>query len=157
MTAVAGTLRSERWLDEVLIAGQIANVDGDIAVELSLPPGIGDLAIIEALLDVDSIATLATNIELQAIRWVITNAAGTTVDIIGVTRWGQREATTIAISTYVSPDPLVLWRQGEILNAKFREVDTNLTPTGDLGIVAKCVRVRPVPASDQPAPLRLVR
>lgn len=157
MTAIAGVLRSERWLDEVVVAGTSANIDGDFHVELSLPAGIGDLAIMEALLDVDAILTAATNLELQGIRWAIIDAAGTTVDILGVTRWSQREATNNAISTYLSPDPLVLWRQNERLSAKFREVDTNAAPTADLGIVVKTVRVRPLQVAERHQPLRLVR
>lgn len=155
MGASTASLISERWLDEILLLATDPNLNGDTATQISLPAGLGDVAIMEVLVDADTAATLMTGPELRGPRAVIINAAGTTVDIVGVSRWTQRELTVPSLSTYFSPDPLVLWRQNERLELKFQEVDTNASPTVDLAAYIKCVRVRPLEAAG--LPVQLVR
>lgn len=157
MALTAMTLRSERWLDEVTVTGSIVNVGGaDVAELFSLPLGLGDVAIMEAIVVGSDIATVVAGSTNPSVRIDILSPDGASaVDIVGVFRWWP--IAVAAVAAYVSPDPLVLWKQDERLRISSVEFDTNASPTGDLSITVKCVRVRPIEVSEQPRPLRLVR
>lgn len=155
MTARSLTLLAERWLDEVILEGQVANVDGDVNDDFLPPEGIGDIAILEVLVDVSGIATMMVNPELRGPRvTVLSRASDFIVDFVSVSRWTQIESTTL--STWLSPDPLVLVKSGESIRVRFGEVDVNVAPTGDLSVTVKAVRVNRIVAGGQER-LQLVR
>lgn len=150
------TLKSERWLDQVLLQGTSADAAiADYGETFSLPVGLGDVALME--LYVECIALTA--IPALAIPWMGVRAGifsqdlATLVDIVGVQPW-YRTLTATAAAAYFSPDPLVLWRQGEVLHLKGPDMDTGAA--GDLFVAAKVVRVR-APAEGVAAPVQLVR
>lgn len=160
MTAVVSTIASERWLDEVLLTGTAAADAGgaDVSDTIALPAGLGDVAIMELMIDASPAATIVADAVLQNLgvrAAVISGDGSTTVDIVGVHRFYRQAAARAGC--YISPDPLVLWRQGELLALTFPELDTNVSPTMDIAYKVKCVRVRPQIVSEQPQPLRLVR
>lgn len=132
------------------------NVNGDVSDTLALPAGIGDVAIMECLVQGSSIATAVANLELSGAGITVQTAGGgNTVDIVGTeARWSLTSAAAAVL--YVSPDPLVLWRQNELLSFTWRELDTNASPTVDYLFLVKCVRVRPIEAPAR-GPIRLVR
>lgn len=153
MATVALTLLSERWLNELVFTGVRTNVGADAADGYTLPAGIGDVALMEALLIVDQIATLVATPELLGCEWTIRNAASSITDIVGVSRF--QKTTNLKLATYVSPDPLVQWKQDELLFLVYPELDTNVAPTDDHRIVVKCTRI-PLP-EPAPGPVQLVR
>lgn len=147
---------SERWLDEVLIVAEKANVDGEQDDGFAAPDGVGDLAIMEWSCVFASIATLMANPETAGVSsYIVSPGSSSVVDAAGGARF-LRDATATRLFAFVQPDALVLWRQGELFGFNSPEVDTNATPTADLFVRIKCVRVRPIESS-APAPIRLVR
>lgn len=161
MAITAATLLSERWLDEVLIFGSIDNTVGATLTEqFSLPAGIGDVAIMSVLVRMVNIATppvaAATARGVEVV--VIQSGSQSTLDIVGTAEWVAASGDGIAftgVSAYVDPDALCLWRQNELLNIQTPEMDSNASPTGDLRVFAKCVRVRPIETVG--GPIQLVR
>lgn len=148
--------RSERWLDEVLLAGSKLNVDGDQADTWIPPYGLGDLAIMEIGIDINTLATSVADPTAIGVRIGVVDAAGSSiVDIAGDAPFRRMAANRL--EAYISPDPLVLVRQGEKIVIEFPEVDINATPTGDLAVYVKCVRVRPTVVAQNPGPIQLVR
>lgn len=155
MTALAGAVISERWLDEIIIGVDNTNVDGDLTDTISLPAGLGDVAVMEIMVEAQGITNFLTTPELSGLRVSVdSNLNGYIVDIIGTShRWSQNGAARLVM--YISPDPLVLWRQNEVLHFVGQELDDDATPTVDLVYRIKCVRVREVRHQEQP--LFLVR
>lgn len=147
---------SERWLDEVMLQGQVLNVDGALAEFFTLPAGLGDVAIMEAEAAWSDILTaVALTVSLAARARVIT-ASGNVVDILGISEVKQvYDATQYGV--YWSPDPLVLWRQDEQFAINSPEFDSNAAPTADLTVRIKAVRVRPTVGQEARRPIRLVR
>lgn len=154
MTARAMTVLAERWLDEMILQGSVDNIDGEIADTWTVPTVLGDVAIMEIMAYVSPLATAMANPELKGVRFTVTDSVGTVKDIIGVGRWSN--TGTARLSTYVSPDPLVLLRADDSINVLFDEVDTNVTPTADFRMWVKCVRLTPT-ARGAAGSLRLVR
>lgn len=148
------SILSERWLDQVVLSASVADVGADLADNFFLPAGLGDVAFIEGMARIVSVATMVANPELLGARWFVVNTAGSVVDFIGVSRWSRSTSTT-ALATHVSPDPLVIIRQTEGIEFSTPELDTNAAATGDVTVIIKCVRVRPMEST--PAPLQLVR
>lgn len=148
-------LLSERWLDEIVMFGSIVNTAGtDINEQFRAPAGLGDLAIMEAIATGLSLATpVAADTNPAAFVDILSSDAATVLDIVGVFRWFPVASTSV--SAYLSPDPLVLWREGELIRIVSPELDTNATPTGDMNLVVKAVRVRP--QAGAVAPMKLVR
>lgn len=156
MTTATAAISGERWLDEVLLVCNFTNIDGDFVLHISPPAGFGDCAIMEVGLYAGPLATTLASPELYGGIVKILNPSGSTnVDILGVYNWTRGVPVLGYVGAYVSPDPLVLWRQGEILAIEGQEVDTNATPTVDFAVFAKVVRVRSVESA--PGPVRLVR
>lgn len=148
------TIASERWLDEVLILGTIANPDGARADTMALPPTLGEVAIMKVGFEVAGIDTLMTTPENNGpMVWVVASAAINILDIVGTNRWNLVYTNNLA--TVVTPDELVLWKPSERLYITMAETDTAATPTGDLSVFVKVVRVRPQAGS--PGPVKLVR
>lgn len=153
MVALSPVVWGERWLDEVLISGQLANLDGDRTDTLSVPEGIGTIALMEIVVFADQVATMVANPELLGVFCDVVDAGSGVRDIIGVERWSRINATMLA--TYFSPDPLVEVKGGESVRFIFQEVDTNAAPTADFTVRIKGTRVRPGVVAR--GPVRLVR
>lgn len=159
MADIALAIHSERWLDEVVLSATKANIDSDQGDAWVLPPGVGHCAIMEVMVEVSGIATVRTAVEDAGIRGLIINAAGDiAVDFIGNAPWRLVNGAPAGagwVNAYISPDPLVEWKEGEKLELFFPEIDVNATPTGDLRVYVKVVRVRPGVVA--PEKLKLVR
>lgn len=153
-TSATATLTSERWLDQIILSGTYTNENGDHDLTFLIPAGLGDIAILEIDVQALSVATMMANPELNAVRAYVVSAAGDAVDIVGTQRWSK--VWTDRVATYLSPDPLVLVRQSERLKLSAAEVDTNASPTVDIVVTVKAVRVRPIEAPAR-GPIRLVR
>lgn len=148
------SIASERWLDEVLILGTIANLDAARADTMALPATLGEVAILKVSFEIASIATLMTSPEINGpMVWVVAPTAINILDVVGTNRWNL--VYTSQLATVIAPDELVLWKPGERLYITMAETDTNATPTADVSCIVKVVRVRP--QAGAPAPLRLVR
>lgn len=155
MADVTLTLKSERWLDEVVLEGDTTNVGADAVHRYSLPAGLGDVALMELWFRSGAAATLVTAWDTLGMSGTIqTGGAFTNVDIVGVSRFFK--AGALVLAAYMSPDPLVLWRQSEVLALELPELDTNGAPTDDHKVLIKVVRVRPI-ESPARGPVRLVR
>lgn len=153
MATVQLTMVSERWLDEVVLQGQITDADGERNDNYILPAGLGDVALMELMVDTGPLATVAPGFDLMGVRATIVGQSFNN-DIIGVERWTKIGASILSL--YISPDPLVLWRQTEPLQLQHPEMDTNAAPTGEIVVRVKVVRVRPI-ESPARGPIRLVR
>lgn len=156
MAVQAMTRLSERWLDEVLLAGTALNsVGGTFFLEqFTLPDGLGDVAIMEVGIAGFSLATVNPAAKLGLWSDVRSSDGATIVDILGTAEWFQVSADEVR--SYLSPDPLVLLRQGELLSFVGPELDTNAAPTGDLRVLVKATRIRAV-EQELKRPIRLVR
>jgi len=154
MATVQCTLRSERWLDEVIIEGTRANVDGEVADTYALPQGIGDVAIMSVEYLATGIATIVTPTLLSVFMEVFEPNQAVAADVVGSGELRIRQ-TGAQIGATVDPDALTLWRQNEYLSVVHPELDSNVAPTVDYTLRAKCVRVRPVEAPV--GPIQLVR
>lgn len=155
MATVTLQLDSERWLDELLLQKRQTDGGGADFNDLwALPSGLGDVAVIEVLVNCVNFATMVASPELLGAELAVVSADTTTVlDIIGTERWSKISADRLSV--YFSPDPLVLVRQGETIRLRTPELDTNATPTADIDLYLKAVRVRPIEGAVR-GPLRLV-
>lgn len=155
MATVVTTLKAERWLDEILIEGGVANATGVQANDFSLPVGIGDVAIMSVDYRITGITTLPTITNLGVLMTVVSQPSGQPVDIIGSAPFRQvyEGAAAIIVAAYLDPDALVLWRYGEYVQCATPIMDSG--NTGDIAVRFKCVRIRPVESA--PMPLQLVR
>lgn len=148
---------SERWLDEVLLLGSMANLDGQVSDFYALPPGLGDVAILWLEYRIVSIDVLATLGTLGVRAEIASSNQAAVVDILGddLFKTVENGANALGIVANIVPDALTLWRQSEWLHIVHPEMDTDATPTGDAALRVKVVRVRPTVEARQP--VRLVR
>jgi len=154
------TLRAERWLDEVILFGAVADALGAALSEnFALPPGLGDVALMNLEIRGHAIDVVSTGVTpVRGVRaFILSSDASAIVDNVGVEPWylTQDAANALELGCYMDPDALVLWRQNELLSLTSPEMDTDATPTGDIQVFAKCVRVRPIESAI--GPVRLVR
>lgn len=162
MAVTALTVAAERWLDQVMLLGIVANVAGAAMSEsFTLPAGLGDVAILNvsvrfSQLDVGPASVITPR--GVSVR-IVSPDATTVVDIVGSAPilLCFDTATVLEAYAYLDPDALVLWRQTEIMTLLAPEMDSDATPTGDLQINIKCVRVRPIEAPMGQGPIQLVR
>lgn len=154
MTLRALTLQSERWLDEAVFTTSWTNVGADVNDTFSLPSGSGEVAIMEIMVLVIDIATAVApeNLGIQAL---IQSAASGAVDFAGMARFSKISATRVG--AYISPDPLVIWKENELLQLQYPELDSNASPTDDHVVYVKTVRVRPQEDRGVRRPIQLVR
>jgi len=156
------TIAAERWLDEVILSATLpADVAGGaLAESVSLPSGIGDVAIMSVHLrarTVDVGPATASSVPRGARAFIVSPDLSTLLDVVGSAEWQlvRDTATDLEYWCTLDPDALCLWRQNELLNLASPELDSDATPTGDVICVIKAVRVRPL---ETPAtPLQLVR
>lgn len=161
MATTTMTLSAERWLDEVVLRALVADaaIATDIVEGFLSPAGIGDLAIMSVQASAVSIGTVPVTATFDRGARFAINASddATQVDVVGVAQWfatGGAAAAFDRLDCFIDPDALVLWRQGELLKLSSAELDAGAT--GDIVVVAKCVRVRPI-ESPARGPVRLVR
>lgn len=161
MATTAATLAAERWLDEVILSAAVADVaGGNLDESLSLPAGLGDVAILSVMVSITSIATVPVTATIpRGVSATITSAdAASLVDVVGAAEWVATEGLAAAFTrarAFIDADALTLWRQGELLRLLGPEMDANASPTGDFAVHVKCVRVRPVALPV--GPIQLVR
>lgn len=152
------TLVSERWLDEIVLLGVKSDIDAAQNDIWFAPLGIGDLAIMSLQVRVQTVDVLSTTVRLGVEAYVVTKGGGNpVVDLLGCEPFNVVENTTnsLSVAAYIDPSALALFRQTEGILVTFGEIDTDATPTADLRIRVKCVRI---PARQEPgAPLQLVR
>jgi len=151
--------RADRWNDIVILSKSVANIDGQGGDFWLLPAGIGDVAIMEVMVEFSQIDVVKTAYADAGVAGFVQNAArDTTVDFIGNAKFTLKSdgANALGLSAYLSPDPLVLMRQDEVLLLQWPEVDTDATPTADVAVIVKAVRVRPLEGTVS-GPIRLVR
>lgn len=161
MATTALTLSAERWLDEVILVGAVADVGAATLQEsFTLPSGLGDIAVMSSIVSIVSIATVpvAATID-RGFRLVLVSPDATSiVDVLGIGQWfatsGDGAAFT-RVDGIVDPDALMLWRQTDVLSLTSPEMDAGAT--GDLRIIIKAVRVRPIEAPMGQGPIQLVR
>lgn len=150
------TLQSERWLDQLVVAGAQTDIDGDRNDDYLLPGGVGDVAVMRIEVIASAAATILADASLAnaGARAVIITAGGSAVvNLVALNEWMRTSAT--AMVCHIVPDSLALWRQDERLRIGFPELDTNGVPTLDLSVMVQVVRVRPI---ETPAgPIQLVR
>jgi len=157
------TIIAERWLDEVILSsGLLADVAGaPIGETFLLPAGLGDVAImsLHAIAQTVDVGPAAASTVPRGLRFMVTSSDGSTyADPVGSAAWYLcfDNANSLLYQAVVDPDALVLWRQAERLTMNSPELDSDATPTGDLLVIAKVVRVRPI-EEQAPGPVRLVR
>lgn len=156
MATLTGTVKAERWNDVVLI--QASDPDGADTDSSNVIPnnfGIGDLAVMEIMVIALGITTMIADAVFAQIGMLVKvlSADGlTNIDIVGVEGFKKNSAT--AVAAYFSPDPLVLWRMGELLTFEGADLDTGTT--ADFLYLVKAVRVRPIESAAR-GPVRLVR
>lgn len=154
------TLNAERWLDEVVLRAQVLDVAvASISEEFTSPVGIGDLAILSALVAITNIGTVPVTATMPrgVVVQNVAQDAATVVDYVGAGEFVATAGVAAAFTkahAHIDPDALMLWRQGEILVVEAPEMDAGAT--GDLVFIVKCVRVRPIEAPAR-GPIRLVR
>lgn len=155
MADIQGTLASERWLDEFIVLWSKSNVGADTSDKLLMPAGVGDAALMELMvIVVDTATILADAVLAQTGLFVFVQTAVSSVDFAGVAKFYRASATRLA--AYLSPDPLVQVKSGEVLNIQYPELDTNASPTDDHSIYGKFVRVSSTERAVR-GPIRLVR
>jgi len=154
------TLSAERWLDEVILLGSVADVAGaSINEQFSLPAGLGDIAVLSVSVYVIQVATVPGAATVaRGVRVTVNSPSALGVDVVGVGEWMATSGSLAAFdefAAFVDPDALCLVRQNELISVRSPEMDVNAAPTGDLTIQVKAVRVRPIEGVVR-GPLRLV-
>lgn len=140
MTAM--TVRSDRNSGIVLIQGGGSNLDGDQALAFELPAGFGDCRLLDVWADVATIATVVANPELLGCTFNILGTPDSSHrDIVGVSRWQKTGAARLSTQLYPLQDS-VLWLSTESLFVIYPELDSNVSPTGDLTVNARVMRLR---------------
>lgn len=140
MGDVVATLRSDRAANQSILAADDTNLDGDLNLTIALPPGFGDVLILNANIQIVSIATRMTMAN-QGVHWqLLDTAAALARDFLGTSEWFIKGAT--ALSSYIDPDQLVVWRETEKLHLQGDEIDTNVTPTADAVVLVRVRRLR---------------
>lgn len=160
MAVTAMTIIAERWLDEVILNAQVLdNAGATIAEDFTLPAGLGDVAIMSVTVGVFNITTAPTVPETpRGVQAFVLTPTSQLVESIGVAPfvWIAGATTVLTrVSAFLDPDALVLMRQNETIRLLAPEMDVDASPTGDLELIVKAVRVRPIEGAVK-GPLRLV-
>lgn len=162
MATTVAVIAGERWLDEVILVAVLpADVAGAALSELvALPAGIGDVAIMSLHMrarPVDVGPAAASTVPRGIRAFVVSPDGATLLDVVGSGEWVLvlDTANNLEYWAMVDPDALVLWRTGEVVALASPEMDSDATPTGDVSVIIKCARVRPVESA--PQPIQLVR
>lgn len=152
-------LGAERWLDQLVLRATVADVAiADIAENFVAPAGLDDLAILSINVGITNVGTVpATATVARGAKAVILSQDGSSiVDLVSVEEFkatGGVAAAFTRFDAHLDPDALTLWRRGELIQVSAPEMD--LGATGDLVVLVKAVRVRPIEEAEQP--IQLVR
>lgn len=162
MATTVATVAAERWLDQVILAATLpADVAGAaLAESVALPVGLGDVAILSLHMrarTVDVGPATASSVPRGVRAFIVSPDLSTLLDVVGNAPWllTGDTATNLEYWAAIDPDALTLWRTGELVSLASPEMDSDATPTGDVFVTIKCVRVRPV--STDPVDIQLVR
>lgn len=139
------TAWSDRWRDQVILRGTVANLDGVNLLDFTLPEGFGDCLLLEVLVYVDAIDVLGAAGDNEGPRVTLYDAAGAADrDFVGVPRWTLLDdtANALAIGAHAVPDEIVYWKENERLRIYSGEIDTDATPTADMIVMARVQRTR---------------
>lgn len=143
------TIQSDRFVGKTLLVATASNLDGDQGLDFEQPNNFGDCMLEAVRISVTQFATVAASLfELGVSFGIVHTLPLDLADIVGVGKWhlisGTFAAPTSA-TAFVEPWRSVLWRSGESLRIAFAEVDTNASPTVDLTVQARVVRLRTTP------------
>lgn len=138
---------SDRWRDQAILKGTVANLDAVNLLRFTLPPGFGDCLLLEVLVQVEAIDVLFTPLAdmFSGPRVTLMNDAETVdLDFVGVAPWIRvdQSANAIAIAADVDPDEIVFWRESERLQVYCGEIDVDATPLGDFTVLIRVQRLR---------------
>lgn len=141
MAEVAALLRSDRAAGQSILSADFLNVDGDFDAVVSLPAGFGDCLILNAQVQINTIATMAASFDNRGVHWqILDSAADLARDFLGSSPWYIKGAAEL--TSFIDADQLVVWRETEQLHLEWAEVDTNVTPTGDAVVLIRVRRLR---------------
>lgn len=132
-------MRSDRNEGIAVLVATNANMDGDQSLSHALPAGFGQCVIEEVQGFVTDIATVVANPTLQGCSVAVLSENGVTSDLIGVVGFYPISATALAFR--VSPHEKVFMRAQETIIVSFPELDTNVTPTADLAVYVRVLRL----------------
>lgn len=143
MTDATATVVSARLRSEATILGTLDNLDGDRADGIRLPVGFGDVILRDVQVRISDITTLATLSDVHGCGLVLVDANGEFKAPVGVEFWKQvyGGATTKQVQAFF-PVRDIIWYSGELLRILFEEVDTDATPTADLAVICRVIRIR---------------
>lgn len=143
MATITGVVVSARLRSEVTILGTLDNLDGDRADGLALPVGFGDCILRDVQVRVSDITTLVTLSDVHGCGLVLVDANGEFKAPVGVEFWKQvyGGATTKQVQAFF-PVRDIIWYSGEHLRILFEEIDSNASPTADLAVICRAIRIR---------------
>lgn len=131
------TRYSDRPAGQVIFLASAVNIDNDQALQNAMPVGTGAVMVLEVIVDITSIATMMTTPELYGPYVRSRSSDATTIrDFIGIERWTR--VNTDQLCVRVAGDQPLYLDQGDLLEVRFEEVDTNASPTADINIFARC-------------------
>lgn len=131
----------DRAFDETLLVAGVVNIDGDYSDTFALPAGFGDCALLEAYVAVTSIATILASATEYGPTVTMVSPAGAVQDLPFQDNWVRR--LTDGVGCRLGPDQVQFWREHDLLQLNFEEIDTNATAAADLGFYVKVRRLRP--------------
>lgn len=141
------SIRSMRAADQAIYRQRSTDLDGTQNLQLDLPAGEPPCMVLEVVVDVNSLATMAPSVYELGVYGFIIEVSGLPVDLLGVSKWRVVDGTFAAgtrIAAHLKPDQPAIWKVGERLQLLHSEVDTNGAPTADRETYVR-VRRMPVP------------
>lgn len=116
---------------------------GPTTFSMTLPVGFGDCLLIDILVSITGIVTIAADAVLgnHGMQFGIASADGSTREVIGTGRVYRTHDTQVGCAPERIIQP-ILWRADEVLSMKIPEVDTNASPGATWNVFARVVRTR---------------
>lgn len=134
---MAFTRYSDRPAGQVIFLASAVNIDGDQALQNAMPSGTGPVLVLEVIVDISGIATMMTTPELHGPYVRSRSSDATTIrDFMGIEPWIRVNVDQLCARVH-GDQPLYL-DQGDLLEVRFEEVDTNASPGADINIFARC-------------------
>lgn len=103
----------------------------------------------EASVKLEQVATMMTTPELNGPVLQLVTPAGVGSDVAFGDRWYIGPAT-LGLFVRCGPDQVQFWKEGEALQVRWAEVDTDASPTVDLVLCVKVRRLRPLVSTPDP-------
>jgi hypothetical protein len=127
------TVLSHRIAGQAVLTATNANIDGDQSIVYNLPVDWGNSILLEAYVQITTIATLMTTPEFFGPQiTMVDNSETNNVDFVGIAPWIRITADELGAA--VLPDQPRYWDRREVIAVRFEEVDTNVAPTADLRV-----------------------